>query len=172
LGQIMRILTLENKCFNLDDLPEQIDDDVRFSILDNSDPKNPDFFFVPLIFLESFSAPAMVLEINGKEITMPVDWSIAVGCSESGNDLEILPLTSLNDRGFEAFLFNPLSSYKFDFGDIKITNFYTDVKWYFPKMKNGHLLSVPITDGDDPLCAFFVKDISRQCELIDFGALI
>jgi hypothetical protein len=168
----MRILTLENKCFNLDDLPEQIDDDVRFSILDNSDPKNPDFFFVPLIFLESFSAPAMVLEINGKEITMPVDWSIAVGCSESGNDLEILPLTSLNDRGFEAFLFNPLSSYKFDFGDIKITNFYTDVKWYFPKMKNGHLLSVPITDGDDPLCAFFVKDISRQCELIDFGALI
>ena len=167
----MRILTLDNKCFHLDDLPEQIDDDVRFSILDNSDPKDPDFFFVPLIFLESFNAPAMVLEINGKEITMPVDWSIAVGCSESGNDLEILPLTSLNDRGFEAFLFNPLSSYKFDFGDIKITNFYTDVKWYFPKMKNGHLLSVPVTDGDDPLCAFFVKDISRQCELIDFGAL-
>ena len=105
----MRILTLDNECFNLDDLPETIEDDVRFSVLDNSDPKNPDFFFVPLIFLESFSAPAMVLEINGREITMPVDWSIAVGCSESGNDLEILPLTSINDRGFEAFLFNPLS---------------------------------------------------------------
>ena len=42
----------------------EIDDDVRFSVLDNSDPKNPDFFFVPLIFLESFSAPAMVLEIG------------------------------------------------------------------------------------------------------------
>jgi hypothetical protein len=39
-------------------------------------------------------------------------------------------------------------------------------------MKNGQLLSVPITDGDKPLCAYFVKDISRQCEIIDFGKLL
>ena len=168
----MRILTLDNECFKLDELPETIEDDIRFSVLDNSDPLNPDFFFVPLIFLESFSAPAMVIEIGGKEFTMPVDWSIAVGCSESGNDLEILPLTSLNDRGFEAFLFNPLTSFKTDFADINIVNFYQDIKWYFPKMKNGQLLSVPITEGENPLCAFFVKDISRQCEVIDYGKLI
>ena len=168
----MRILTLDNKCFNLDDLPEQIEDDVRFSVLDNSDPKNPDFFFVPLIFLESFSAPAMVLEINGKEITMPVDWSVAVGCSESGMDIEILPLTSINNRGFEAFLFNPLSSFKADFATINIVNFYTDVKWYFPKMKNGQLLTVPITNEPKPLCAYFVKDISRQCEIIEYSLLM
>ena len=103
---------------------------------------------------------------------MPVDWCMAVGDSTSGNDLEILPLTSINDRGFEAFLFNPLSSYKIDFGDIKITNFYNDVKWYFPKMKNGQLLGVPLTDGDNPQCAWFVKDISRQSEVIDYGILI
>ena len=168
----MRILTLENKCFNLDDLPETIEDDVRFSVLDNSDPKNPDFFFVPLIFLESFSAPAMVLDIGGHEVTIPVDWNVAVGCSESGMDLEVLPLTSINDRGFEAFLFNPLSSFKTDFAEIKIVNFYTDVKWYFPKMKNGQLLSVPITEGENPLCAFFVKDISRQCEVIEYSLLM
>ena len=168
----MRILTLENECFNLDDIPDQIDEDIRFSVLDNSDPKNPDFFFVPLIFLESFSAPAMVLEIAGQEVTMPVDWSIAVGCSESGNDLEVLPLTSINDRGFEAFLFNPLKSFKTEFGPINIVNFYTDVKWYFPKMKNGQLLSVPITEGKNPLCAFFVKDISRQCEVIEYSQLL
>ena len=168
----MRILTLENECFNLDDLPETIEDDVRFSVLDNSNPKEPDFFFVPLIFLESFSAPAMVLDIGGHEITMPVDWSIAVGCSESGNDLEVLPLTSINDRGFEAFLFNPLTSFKTDFAEIKIVNFYTDVKWYFPKMKNGQLLSVPIREGKNPLCAYFVKDISRQCEVIEYSLLM
>ena len=168
----MRILTLDNECFNLDELPDQIEDDIRFSVLDNSDPQNPDFFFVPLIFLESFSAPAMVIEIMGKEFTMPVDWSIAVGDSQSGNDLEILPLTSLNDRGFEAFLFNPLSSFKTDFAEINIVNFYQDIKWYFPKMKNGQLLSVPITDGKNPLCAFFVKDISRQCEIIEYAKLL
>ena len=168
----MRILTLDNECFNLDELPDQIEDDIRFSVLDNSDPDNPDFFFVPLIFLESFSAPAMVIEIMGKEFTMPVDWSIAVGDSQSGNDLEILPLTSLNDRGFEAFLFNPLTSFKTDFAEINIVNFYQDIKWYFPKMKNGQLLSVPITEGKNPLCAYFVKDISRQCEIIEYAKLL
>ena len=168
----MRILTLDNECFNLDDLPETIEDDVRFSVLDNSDPKNPDFFFVPLIFLESFSAPAMVLDIGGHEVTIPVDWNVAVGCSESGMDLEVLPLTSINDRGFEAFLFNPLSSFKTDFAEIKIVNFYTEVKWYFPKMKNGQLLSIPISEGKNPLCAYFVKDISRQCEVIEYSLLM
>jgi len=168
----MRILTLDNTSYNLNNLPEELEEDLRFSVLDNSDPKEPDFFFIPLIFLESFSAPAMVLDIGGHEITMPVDWSVAVGCSESGNDLEILPLTSLNDRGFEAFLFNPLSSYKTEFKELKIVNFYSDVKWYFPKVKNGQLLSVPITTGDEPLCAYFIKEISRQCEVIEYSKLM
>ena len=168
----MRILTLENKCFFLDDLPEKIEEDIRFSVLDNSDPKEPDFFFIPLVFLESFSAPAIVLNIDGHEITIPVDWSVAVGCSESGNDIEVLPLTSLNDRGFEAFVFNPLSSYKMAFKKLEIVNFYTDVKWYFPKMKNGQLLTVPLSPGDKPDCAFFVKDISKQCEIIEYSKLL
>ena len=168
----MRILTLENTCYDLKNLPEQLEEDIRFSVLDNSDPKNPDFFYVPLIFLESFSSPSCVLDIGGYEIQMPIDWHIAIGCQDSGNDIEILPLTSLNDRGFQAFLFNPLTSYAPDFGEIKITHFYNDVKWYFPKMKNGQLLSVPITDGPNPKCAFFVKDISRQSEIIEYSQLI
>jgi hypothetical protein len=167
----MKILTVEDYAFSLNNLPDELEDDVQFAVLDNSDPKDPDFFFIPLIFLESFSSPAMVMEIGDREIMMPVDWCMAVGDANSGNDLEILPLTSINDRGFHAFLYNPLSSFRVEFGDIKITNFYNDVKWYFPKMKNGQLLSVPIEDGDSPLCAYFVKDISRQSEVIDFTNL-
>ena len=56
----MQILTLENKTFLLDNLPEEVDEECRFAVLDNSDSKEPDFFFMPLIFLESFNAPAMV----------------------------------------------------------------------------------------------------------------
>jgi hypothetical protein len=168
----MQILTLENKTFPLKDIPEELEDEVRFAVLDNSDAKNPDFFFVPMIFLESFSSPAMVMEINGHEIMMPIDWHIAIGDSETGMDVEVLPLTSINERGFEAFLFNPLTSYKCDFADIKITNFYNDVKWYFPKVKNGQLLAIPIENKPNPLCAFFIKDISRQSELIDYGQLL
>ena len=168
----MRRLTIENKCYMLNNLPDQIDEDIRFSVLDNSNSDDPDFYFIPLIFLESFSAPAIVMEIAGNEIMMPIDWHIAVGDSETNNDLEVLPLTSLNDRGFEAFLFNPIKSYKADYEEIKILNFYNDVKWYFPKMKNGQLLSVPLSEGHNPQCAYFVKDISRQMELIDYGKLI
>ena len=51
----MYILTLDNKSFDLNNLPEEVDDDMRFAVLDNSDPKEPDFFFVPLIFLESLT---------------------------------------------------------------------------------------------------------------------
>ena len=168
----MRILTLDNTSYNLNNLPEELEEDLRFSVLDNSDVENPDFFFIPLIFLESFSSPAVVMEILGNEVMMPVDWHLAVGDRNTGNDLEVLPLTSLNDRGFDAFLFNPLKSYQADYAEVKITNFYNDVKWYFPKIKTGQLLSIPITNGDDPMCAFFVKDINRQSEVIDYGKLL
>lgn len=168
----MQILTLNNQPFDLNNLPEEVDDNMRFSVLDNSDPSNPDFYFMPLIFLESFNSPAMVLKIGEDEITMPIDWSIAVGDSTSACDIEILPLTSLNDRGFEAFCFNPLSSFRLEFKPIEIVNFYNDVKWYFPKMKNGQLLSVPLNNQAKSLCSFFVKEISRQSELIDLSKLL
>lgn len=168
----MKILTLDNYGFDLNNLPDEVDDNMRFSVLDNSDPSNPDFFFVPLIFLESFNAPAMVLKIGTDEVSMPIDWSIAVGDSSSSSEIEILPLTSLNDRGFEAFCFNPLSSFRIEFKPIEIINFYNDVKWYFPKMKNGQLLSVPTNENQKPNCCYFVKEISRQSELIDLSKIL
>lgn len=168
----MKILTVENESFSLNNMPDELEDEVQFAVLDNSDPKNPDFFFIPLIFLESFSAPAIEMQIAGKKIIMPVDWCLAVGDRDTGNDLEVLPLTSINNRGFHAFVFNPLSSFRSDFEDIKITNFYIDVKWYFPKMKNGQLLAVPLEEGKSPRCVYFVKEISRQSEVIDYTNLI
>ena len=167
----MKILTLENQSLDLNTLPDQIEEDIRFSVLDNSDPANPDFFFIPLIFLESFSSPSVVLDVGGYELQMPIDWNIAVGCSDSGNDIEVLPLTSIGDRGFEAFLFNPHTSFKPDFTPVKVINYYNDVKWYFPKLRNGQLLSVPIEEKKEPLCAYFIKDVTRQTEVIKYGEL-
>jgi len=168
----MKILTLEDTCLELNKLPDVIEEDVRFAILDNSNPREPDFFFPPLIFLESFSSPAIVMKIGGKEIIMPLDWYIAVGDTQTGNDLEILPLTSVNDRDFEAFVYNPLSSFRPEFQHIEIINFYNDVKWYFPKVKPGQLLAVPLENGEKPICAYFIKEIARQYELIDYTRLI
>ena len=100
----MRILTLENEFYNLETLPEEIDD-LRFAILDNSNPSFVDYYYIPLIFLESFNAPAVVLKIGNKTLKMPVDWQVLIG-DEDGGDLETLPLSSLNDRGFSVFMFN------------------------------------------------------------------
>jgi len=168
----MQILTLDNKTFYLNNLPDEVDDNMRFAVLDNSNPNEPDFFFIPLIFLESFNAPAVVLKIGNHEIQMPLDWSILVGCRESGNDMEVIPLTSLTDRGFDSFIFNPLSNFKFNFSTVEIVDIYMDVKWYFPKMRSGQLLATPLCDGDTPPCAYFVKEISRQSEIVQYAKLM
>jgi hypothetical protein len=163
----MNILLLENEKFNLENLPEEVDD-IRFAILDNSNPHNVDYHFIPLIFLESFSSPALVLKIGDAVIKMPVDWQIVIGEKDHG-DLEALPLTSLNDRGFSAFEFNPLSSFLPNFLPIEILDIYHDVTWYSPRLKNGQYLCVPIEDGERPRCVYFIKEVSRSCEIIDYS---
>ena len=162
----MNILLLENTKFNLENLPEEVDD-LRFAILDNSNPQNVDYHYIPLIFLESFNSPALVLRIGDTTVKMPVDWQILIGEPEMG-DLETLPLTSVNDRGFKAFEFNPLSSFRPSFQDIEIVDIYHDVIWYAPRLKNGQFLCVPIDDGEKPRCVYFVKEISRNCEIVDY----
>ena len=163
----MRILTLDNTHYDLDHLPEEVDD-MRFAILDNSNPQEPDYHFIPLIFLESFNAPALVLRIGENTIKMPMDWQILIGEPEIG-DLEVLPLTSINARGFRVFQFNPLTSFRPSFPDIEILDVYHEVSWYAPKLKNGQLLCVPLNDDPDPDCVYFVKDISRNCEIVDYN---
>lgn len=163
----MNILLLDNSKYNLENLPDEVDD-LRFAILDNSTPSNVDYLFIPLIFLESFSSPALVLKIGDAIIKMPVDWQIVIGEKDHG-DLEALPLTSLNDRGFNAFEFNPLSSFLPNFLPIEILDIYHDVTWYSPRLKNGQYLCVPIEDGERPRCVYFVKEVSRSSEIIDYS---
>ena len=164
----MRILTLDNKSFEMNEIPDEVED-LRFCVLDNSDPKDPDYFYIPLIFLESFNSPALVLRIGEHVIKMPVDWQLLIGEPDLG-DLEVVPLTSINDRGFSVFCFNPMAGFRPEFKPVEIVDIYQDVKWYFPKLKPGQMLAVPLTENTEkPLCAFFVKDISRQSEVVNYS---
>lgn len=163
----MRILTLDNESYDLNTLPEEVDD-MRFAIFDNSDPKDPDYHYIPLIFLESFSAPALVLRIGNNTIRLPSDWQILIGEPDVG-DLEVLPLTAINDRGFKVFQFNPLTSFRPSFLDVEIIDVYHEVAWYAPKLKNGQMLCVPLHDGAEPDCVYIVKDISRNCEVVNYS---
>lgn len=166
----MRIHTLDNNAsFELNALPLEIGD-LRFAVLDNSDPFDPDFRYIPLIFLECFTSPALVLQIGEHKIKMPVDWQIVIGEDDVG-DLEMLPLTSINDRAFKAFQFNSLTSFSPTFEPIEILDVYSEVSWNAPKLKNGQFLAVPITTGEKPMCVYFAKDVPKNVEVIDYNKL-
>ena len=49
----MKILTLENNSYDIDSVPDEIDD-IRYCVFDAGDPEFMDYYFLPLIFLESF----------------------------------------------------------------------------------------------------------------------
>jgi hypothetical protein len=165
----MLILTTENRPYNLNKIPDEIED-IRYCVFDYSNPENPDYYFIPLIFLENFHAPAVVLQIGEYTVQMPLDWSILV-CDDEYSDLEIMPLTSLNDRGFHTMVFNPLRHMVPRPKEVNIVNLYKDVKWFFPKLKNGNILVVPIEDKPTPNCVLFVKDSAKLPDVIDIGSL-
>jgi hypothetical protein len=97
---------------------------------------------------------------------MPLDWSVIIGDINSG-DLEVMPIIYLNDKDFDVFVYNPISGYMPKYLKFETVNIWPDVKWYFPKLKNGHLLAVPLSDGPKPLCAYFIKDLGKIPESLD-----
>lgn len=166
----MKILTNHNSSYNLNTAPDNVDD-LRFAVLDYSDQNEVDYFFMPLIFLESFNSPCVDLRIGKHNIQMPLDWSVIIGDKNTG-EMEIMPLIYLNDKDFDIFCYNPIDGYMPHFLKLEVLNIWPDVKWYFPKLKNGHLLAVPLSEGQKPLCAYFLKDVGKIPESLDIRKLI
>jgi hypothetical protein len=165
----MKILTVDNETYDLDEIPDTVED-LRYSILDYSNPGWIDYYFIPLVFLESFYAPAAVINIGGYTISMPLDWSMVI-CDPSVGDPEVISLMSLNDRGFHAFAFNPITGFQPQYLEVNIVNIYTDVKWYAPKLKFGHLLNIPLHNGPNAPCVLFVKDANKLPEVLDISEI-
>lgn len=163
----------------MNDIPDFIDDvasseelkDIRYCVLDYGDVHNVDYIFIPLLFLESFNAPAVDIQIGTERILMPLDWSVVIGDKNSG-ELEVIELKKLVDRSFQTFTINPISGFMPDFMDLEIVNIYPDMKWYFPKLKFGHILAVPLKMGHKPMCGFFCKDINRIPDQLDITQMV
>lgn len=155
----MKILTLENTTYDLDCVPDEVED-LRYCVFDAGNTEFQDYYWLPLIFLESFHAPAICLQIGKYKLQMPMDWSIVTSDNDFAT-VEIMPLANLNNRGFVTPVMNPLKGWMPRAEEIHITNVYQDVKWYFPRLKNGHLLTVPLESGANPRCALFVKDANK-----------
>lgn len=165
----MRILTVENTSFDLDNLSNTTDP-LWYCVLDCADKTEIDFQYTPLIFMETFYSPSATIKIGDYTLQMPLDWSVLI-CDEHYSDLEIVPITDISDRGFRTIMFNPLKHMVPITGEIDITNIYTDVQWFFPKIKNGSVLVVPLEHKETPLCALFVKEYTKLPDVIDIAEL-
>lgn len=151
----------------MEEVPNQVDD-LRYCVLDYSNQADVDFYFIPLIFLDQFPRPAADLQIGKYRIQMPLDWSIVI-CDKHLGNMEIIELKHLNDRDFEVFALNPINGYMPQFLEITIQNVFPDVTWNIPKLKRGHILAVPLHDGPEAPCAFFVKDTNKLPDGLDIS---
>jgi hypothetical protein len=154
----------------MNDIPDVIDE-MNYCVLDYSDHKNVDYMFIPFLYLESFNEPAVDLRIGKYRVQMPMSWSLIIGDKNSG-DLEMISLKQINDRDFNAFAMNPLSGYMPEFLDIEIINVFPDVKWYFPKLKYGHIMAIPLQLGDKPNCVYFTKETHKLPESLDITQIV
>lgn len=166
----MHILTENNIPFSMDNIPAMVDD-IRYCVLDYSAKEESDYYCIPLVFLESFTSPSADLQIGPYRIQVPLDWSIVIGEKEIG-DLEVVPITQCLDRDFTVFCYNPLNGYRAEYHIMDVVNVYPDVKWHVPKLKFGHLLTLPLERKKEPLCCFIVKDTHKLPDVLDVSRIM
>lgn len=162
----MKILTEHNRLYEIDKIPNLIEDDLRFCVLDYSDQNDVDFIFPPVVFLDVFTRPSADLKIGKYNVQVPLDWSIVIADKNMGN-MELIDIKHINDRDFQVFCYNPISGYMPSFLEVEIDNIFHDVSWSVPKLLNGHILCVPLHDGPEPLCILVVKDTNKLPDCLD-----
>lgn len=166
---LVKILTNDNRSYELNNIPDVVDD-IRFCVYESSAQVENDYYFNPLLFLETYQCPSVVLKIGEYRLEMPLDWSVLV-CDEHMSGVEMMPLTSLSGRGFHTLAFNPYHHMVVMPVEIEIVDIYGEVKWYSPKLGDGSLLVVPLSDGEQPDCTLFVKDVNKVPDTFGAGDL-
>jgi hypothetical protein len=167
----MIILTEENTPLNIqtnfDILKEKR---IMFSVFDCSLKDNYDFFFLPLIYLESHKTDIAILKLNNNLVYLPVNYKILIG-ERYYDKLENVSIFDCYSGIFSAICLNPINCYTLDFVKIEVVSILNDVIWFFPKIKNYNYVVYPIENKKSPKCILVANDIIRlpdELEKIDF----
>lgn len=158
----MLLLTETNTPIDINSIPASVlqETQINFCVFDLTISDQIDYYFYPIIQIVSFVSPTYVINIQGNTISLPNSYKVLIG-EKYSDSLEFLDIEECMHRDFDAFLFNPLSSYKGTFSKIEVISILPDQKWLIPKIKNDHILLSPISKSKNSLCVFLTNDCSK-----------
>lgn len=157
----MLVLTPENISFDMNTVGEHVPNEM-YCALDLSSIENSDYYFYDIMSTVNFSAMAAELQIGEFVTQVPLNWQILLGDEDTGmmEMATVEDLLSLKDPS--AFVFNPISSMYPRFLPVKVKNIFTiNIRWQMPMLNRQHLLAIPLSYTDKPLCAFFADETDR-----------
>lgn len=167
----MYILTPENESFDTNRIAYDKEVDLNYCVLDYTNAEDADYMFPPMVFVEEFAKSGSELQIGEYVIQLPWDWCLLLGDAEIG-DLEVIDIKRINGREFNAFALNPVSSFKPEYLPVRILNFYNEIKWTTPVIKQEHMLCIPLHAGKEPLCIFACEPKNKLPDVIDVKTII
>lgn len=145
----MKILTLEEQQLELADIGDEIPVTQFATIdLDNED-YGVDIVFPRLNSVWDNIGSALVCDIGGNDVLLPLSWYIFIGVEDQA-EIELVPVTDLNARNFHAIVTNPISGYQHKFLKIRPKSLLLDYLWVIPRFnKNSQALAIPIDDKNN-----------------------
>lgn len=158
----MKILTVESKQLDLNDIEDEIEP-TQFVVVDLGSELNPyedetDIIFPKLVYIEEVTSPAIKCQIGKIEFLLPLTWNIFIGEEDVG-EVELIPLTSINARDFSVLITNPLKGFRTHFEKINVKEVLIDYDWSLPKLKNGQALALPLDDSNN--CLYITSSTTK-----------
>lgn len=186
----MKVLSSAESTYNLDRYTEDTKDNIYYCVYDISDPNNTDYYFKKMSIYQTFSYPAVTLEIGGKyEVDIPLSWK-TFSVYIDNSDAELVDIEEFLNFDYQVLIFNPFRSFVPRFMDAKITKVYnSDIKWYVPKLSKKNYMVLPLGEEKDwtevkrennqglhyeryPECIIVADETEKLKKPISLGAII
>jgi len=167
------ILNEHNEIVDLDQVSKN--SEIYYGVLDFTKPKTPDYFFKPIVFIDTYNAPSAELKIGPYTTMIPFKWSIIVVYADIA---ELVPVEDIVSKNHDVFLINPITAYMPSSMPIRYKGSY-DTAWSYPTLGKTELLVIPIAqqiEREDesrkrgPLC-IVAGEKAKIPETIDLGLL-
>jgi len=108
-----------------------------------------DFTLNPLVYLEEYQGPTILIEINGFRFSVPSGWHILIVDTET-KLIDTIPVSQCSTSPYLAMIVSSISS-KYMELPIKVVDFKPDELVVYPMISKGCMMFCPVGEEDsDP----------------------